>query len=363
MINVTKTYLPDPDKYKSYVDRIFSSCWVTNNGQFVQELEKRLCDYLGVENLLLISNGTLALQVAYKALGINNEVTTTPFSFVATTSSMVWEGILPVFSDIDPSTLNLDPEEIINNITPLTSAIVPVHVFGNACNIEEISQIAKKHKLKTIYDAAHAFGVTYNGKSILNYGDASILSFHGTKVFHTIEGGAIVFKEKKHLDAARLMINFGIPGYDQIATLGINCKMNEFQAAMGLCVLDDMEFILRCRKKVWEKYTDSFINEETIQLQKQNTSSSMNYSYFPVILKSEEILLRIKDALFEKGIAPRRYFYPSLEQVPYIKPGQQAPISSSVSKRILCLPIYPDLESEDQDTIIETLLKIAKENG
>jgi len=363
MINVTKTYLPDPDKYKAYVDRIFSSGWLTNNGQFVQELEKRLSEYLGVDHLLLVSNGTLALQVAYRALGITKEAVTTPFSFAATASSLAWEGIQPVFADIDPFTLNIDAEKIVERITPQTSAIVPVHVFGNACDVEAIEQIALVHNIKTIYDAAHAFDVKYKGKSILLQGDASTLSFHSTKVFHTIEGGAIIFKNKKHLDVARLMINFGIPGYDQVSELGINCKMNEFQAVMGLCVLDDIEMILSSRKKVWERYTNAFKGQEAITLQKKNDFSSYNFSYYPIILKSEEVLMKVKATLLEKDISPRRYFYPSLEQVPYVIPGQQVPISSSISKRILCLPIYPDLEASIQDTIIESLIKITSSYG
>jgi len=363
MINVTKTYLPNPDKYKSYIDKIFSSGWVTNNGQFVQELEKRLCEYLGVENLLLLANGTLALQIAYRALGITNEAITTPFSFVATASSLAWEGIRPIFADINPLTLNLDPAKISKLITPKTSAIVPVHVFGNACDVESIEKIALQNNLKTIFDAAHAFGINYKGKSILNYGDASTLSFHGTKVFHTIEGGAIIFKEKRHLEAARLMINFGIPGYDQIATLGINCKMNEFQAAMGLCVLDDLEFILSERKRVWGKYTNAFSTCTSLILQEQNDLSTQNYSYYPVIFESEAVLLKVKDALLEKQISPRRYFYPSLETIPYVVKEQNVPLSASITKRILCLPIYPDLNVSVQDSIIETVIKIASLNG
>jgi dTDP-4-amino-4,6-dideoxygalactose transaminase len=233
-------------------------------------------------------------------------------------------------------------------------------VFGNACDVEAIDRIAQQHNLKIIYDAAHAFGVTYKGKSILHYGDASVLSFHATKVFHTIEGGAVIFKDKKHLEAARLMINFGIPGYDQISALGINCKMNEFQAAMGLCVLDDIEFIIQSRMQIWNNYSAAFKYHKALSLQKQNEFSSPNYSYFPVIFESEDILLKVKNALLEKEIAPRRYFYPSLEQVPFVEPGQYVPVSSSVSERILCLPIYPDLEPEAQDIVIETLLKITK---
>jgi len=363
MINVTKTYLPNPEKYKSYVDKIFSSGWVTNNGQFVQELEKRLCEHLGVNNLLLVSNGTLALQIAYRALGIANEAITTPFSFVATASSLAWERISPIFADINPHTLNLDPAKIGKLVTPETSAIVPVHVFGNACDVEAIEEIASQYNLKTIYDAAHAFGINYKGKSILNYGDASTLSFHGTKVFHTIEGGAIIFKEKKHLEAARLMINFGIPGYDQIATLGINCKMNEFQAAMGLCVLDDMEFILKERRKIWEKYTNEFSNNNSLVIQNQNEYATQNFSYYPVIFESETVLLKVKNALLEKQISPRRYFYPSLETIPYVVKEQNVPLSASIAPRILCLPIYPDLEDSIQDSIIKIVNKIASLNG
>jgi len=363
MINVTKTYLPDPEKYKSYVDKIFSSGWITNNGQFVQELENRLCDYLGVEHLLLVSNGTLALQIAYRALGVKHEAITTPFSFVATTSSLAWEGIEPVFADINPQSLNLDPEKIIRCITPGTTAIVPVHVFGNACEIEAIEQIAHANNLKTIYDAAHAFGVRYKDKSILQFGDASVLSFHATKIFHTIEGGAVIFKDIKHLNKARLMINFGIPGYDQISELGINCKMNEFQAAMGLCMLDDMEIIHSERQNVWGKYTDAFINNKDVALQKQNEFSSQNYSYYPILLKSEEILLKLKETLQEKEILSRRYFFPSLEQVPYVKPGQMVPLSASVAERILCLPIYANLEVSVQNTIIESVNEITSIYG
>ncbi|HBN28622.1 MAG TPA: aminotransferase DegT, partial [Clostridiaceae bacterium] len=239
MINVTKTYLPDRTKLDKYIDKIYSTAWVTNNGQLVKELTTRLEEYLGVQNLLLVTNGTLALQIAYKALGVNGQAITTPFSFVATTSSLVWEGIEPIFVDIDPETFCIDPSKIEEAITSETTAIVPVHVFGNACDVEKIENIAQKYGLKTIYDGAHSFGVKYNGESLLSYGDATILSFHATKLFHTIEGGAIIFKNKEDYERAKLMINFGIDGTDSVIELGINAKMNEFQAAMGLCVLDE----------------------------------------------------------------------------------------------------------------------------
>jgi dTDP-4-amino-4,6-dideoxygalactose transaminase len=248
MINVTKTYLPDKSKYIEYVNRIFKSGWLTNNGQFVQELEKRLADYLGVENLLVVTNGTLALQIAYRILGLKGQVITTPFTFIATVSSLVWEGLNPVFADINSDTFNISPELIEKKISKETSAILPVHVFGNACEVEQIENLAKQHKLKLIFDAAHAFGVRYKDSGILNFGDASILSFHSTKIFHTIEGGAVIFRDKKDYEKARLMINFGIAGYDIVKVLGINAKMNEFQAAMGLCILDDIEELIGKRK-------------------------------------------------------------------------------------------------------------------
>jgi dTDP-4-amino-4,6-dideoxygalactose transaminase len=357
MINVTKTYLPDKEKYKLFVDRIFESGWLTNNGQFVQELERRLCEYLDVQHLLLVSNGTLALQVAYHALSLKKgEVITTPFSFVATTSSLVWEGYTPIFADIDANTLNIDPRNIKSLINNNTSAILPVHVFGNSCSIDSILEIADTSKLKIIFDAAHAFGIQYQGKSILQYGDASILSFHSTKIFHTIEGGAIIFKNKEEYLRAKLIINFGIPGYDQISTLGINCKMNEFQAAMGLCVLDEMPNILLTRKRIWDKYFFAFKNSNRISLQKLNPDSDQNFSYFAIIFQNENKALQIKDLLNKHNIWPRRYFYPSLESLPYIFQKNELPISSSIASRILCLPIFHDLENISQELIIETIL-------
>ncbi|MCL5027888.1 MAG: DegT/DnrJ/EryC1/StrS family aminotransferase [Bacteroidetes bacterium] len=355
MINVTKTYLPDKDKYKFYVDKIFDSGWLTNNGQLVQLLEKRLSEYLGVKNLILVANGTLALQVAYKLLNLKGDIVTTPFSFVATTSSMVWEGLNPVFSDINSNTFNVEETILENTITEKTSAIVPVHVFGNICNIEAIQKAANKYNLKVIYDAAHAFGVKYKNKSIANYGDVVTFSFHSTKIFHTIEGGAIIIKDDSLFDKAKLMINFGIPGYDKISELGINCKMNEFQAAMGLCVLDDIEMILRNREKVYKRYFEAFNKNEKIKLQKLNTEATQNFSYFPIVFESEEILLKVVANLKLKEIYPRRYFYPSLESLPYIKKKFNMPVSTSISKRILCLPLYDSLKESEHDSIIKIL--------
>ncbi|MBU3014058.1 DegT/DnrJ/EryC1/StrS family aminotransferase [Poseidonibacter lekithochrous] len=356
MINVTKTYLPNKEKYQKYVDEIFESGWITNNGPILKKLERRLAEHLGVKNVVLVSNGTVALEIAYRTLDIEGFAITTPFSFVATTSSLVTNNILPIFADIDKKTLNLNPKNIEKLITPNTSAIVPVHVFGNACEVEEIEQIAKKHNLKVIYDAAHAFDVKYKDKSILNYGDISTLSFHATKLFHTIEGGALIINDDELAQKARYLINFGIQNSESIPHLGTNAKMNEFEAAMGLCILDDIEKIKQSRKEVIVYYQKEL--ESLVEFQEQNQNATENYSYFPVVFKSETELLKVQKALNEKDINPRRYFYPSLDTLNYIEPKQECKISRDISKRILCLPVYFELEKE----IYEKIIKTIKEN-
>ncbi len=355
MINVTKTFLPPKEKLLNYIDRIYNSGWITNNGELVNELEKKLCKHLGVKNLVLVTNGTLALQVAYKVLKLKGDVITSPFSFVATTSSLVWENLNPVFADIDPETFNIDPDLIKKRINQYTSAILPVHVFGNPCNVVEIENICVEHDLKLIFDAAHAFGITYNGKSILNYGDASVLSFHATKIFHTIEGGAIIFKDQANNDLAKMMINFGITDYDKVDGLGINCKMNEFQAAMGLSVLDEFETNSANRKLVWNRYFDAFKYTEALQLQSLQDGSNRNYSYFPIVFKNEKVLKEVMTNMKKEDIFPRRYFYPSLNTLNYISEYQVCKKSEGLASRILCLPIYPGLEEVKQDRIIEIL--------
>ena len=360
MIPVTKPYLPSREKLNQYIDGIYERNWLTNNGPLVQELTRRLEKYLGVENLLLVSNGTLALQIAYHVLGINEQVNvngqpaqaiTTPFTFIATASSLKWEGVTPVFADIDPDTWCLDPNNIKAAITPNTRAIVPVHVFGNACDVEAIDAVAQKHQLKVIYDASHAFGVTYKDESLLRHGDAATLSFHATKLFHTVEGGAIAFKRKEDLERAKKMINFGIAGADTIEEPGVNAKMNELQAAMGLCVLDEMEENLAARAKVWQYYEK--VLGERLQLQVKNQLLGYNYAYFPVVFESEELTLRVIAALKENGIQARRYFYPSLETVECLDVKASQRISTDIASRILCLPIYSKLDECDQDRIIK----------
>lgn len=354
MIKVTKTYLPDKSKFKTYVDNIFDSGWITNNGEYVKELKNRLEEYLGVKNLLLVSNGTLALQIAYKLLELEGEVITTPFSFVATTSSLVWEGLKPVFVDIDPETFCIDYKKIEEKITENTSAIVPVHVFGNGCEVEKLELIAKKYNLKLIYDAAHAFGLNYKGRSILNCGDVSILSFHATKIFHTIEGGALIIKDDKLYERAQRMINFGITGPERINGLGINAKMNEFQGAMGLCVLDDIYQIIEKRKTVYESYISKIKEINSITLQRHNYNCNYNYGYVPILLKDEDTLLSVKKRLEAKDVFTRRYFYPSLDRLEYVESNHMK-ISNDISKKILCLPMSDYLNKENIYEIVKCL--------
>ena len=356
MINVTNTYIPDKQKYQQYVERIFESGWLTNNGELVQLLEKRLSEYLGVPYLVLTANGTLALQVAMKLLQVEGEVITTPFSFVATASSLVWEGLKPRFADIDPATFNLDPENVEALITPQTSAILPVHVYGNLCDDAAISAVARAHGLKVIYDAAHAFGVKKEGRSACSMGDISALSFHSTKLFHTIEGGAIVLPDVELYKKAKLYINFGIAGPEQITSLGINAKMNEFEAAMGLCVLDDMDLILEGRRRVSQTYMDELSSLPGFSFQEMMPGMAYNYSYFPLLCPDEDTLLGIKNKLEEANIFPRRYFYPSLSNLPYVETPDPTPLAGDISKRVLCLPLYFNLEEKDQQRII-TLIK------
>ncbi|MDR5906828.1 DegT/DnrJ/EryC1/StrS family aminotransferase [Franzmannia qiaohouensis] len=355
MIPVTKPYLPSREALDRYLDGIYERGWLTNNGPLVQELTARLETYLGVDNLLLVSNGTLALQVAYRALGITGrleptEAITTPFTFVATASSLKWDGVSPVFVDIDPYTWCLDPAQIVAAITPRTRAVVPVHVFGNACEVEAIDSVAQLHGIKVVYDASHAFGVTYKGESLLKHGDAATLSFHATKLFHTVEGGAIVFKCKEDLERARQMINFGITGPESIDEIGINAKMNEFQAAMGLCVLDEIERNLAARKAVWDQYMTALGNKMVFQ--KRTLGATNNYAYFPVLLESETHVKKVIARLNEQGVLPRRYFSPSLDCTSLYGPAN-SPVSQDIATRILCLPIYSEAPADHVANALE----------
>lgn len=353
LINVTKTHMPNKDKYKAYVDEIYENGWVTNYGPLVKRLETRLADYLGVKNVVLVSNGTAALEIAYRTLDIDGFAITTPFSFVATTSSLVTNNIFPIFADIDSETFNVDAYNIESLITPNTKAIVPVHVFGNPCDVEIIDAIAKKNKLKLVYDASHAFGVKYKNRSILQYGDISTLSFHATKLFHTIEGGALIINDDSLVEKARFLINFGIEGPESIPHLGINAKMNEFEAAMGLCMLDEIESVLQRREHLSNVYKEAL--DGYVGFQKINENASKNFAYLPVFFRSSVERLNVQQTLNVLGIYPRRYFFPSLDTLSYIEPKQFCRNSRDLSDRILALPLYDGLEEAVQLTIIDTI--------
>ncbi|MFF7706229.1 DegT/DnrJ/EryC1/StrS family aminotransferase [Pseudomonas sp. NPDC007930] len=355
MINVTKSYMGNIDTFKAYVDTLYASRWLTNSGPLCCELEERLKEYLGVRNIVLVSNGTLALQVAYRALGLAGSAVTTPFSFVATASSLQWEGIRPVFADIDPHTWNLAPGQIEAALQADTRAIVATHVFGNPCAVQAIGEVAQRHDLKVVYDGAHAFGVRHGGQSLLNHGDITTLSFHATKLFHTIEGGAIVTNDDDLAEQVRLLCNFGIADYETIEGIGINAKLNEFSAAMGLCILDDIELILEQRAEIGDFYERALGNH--LQLQETSPDSQINYSYFPVALPDHAAMLAARAALQARGINPRRYFYPSLDTLDYLQPQLAQPLSRGLAERVLCLPIYPGLAREVQETVVETLLQ------
>lgn len=355
MIPVTKPYLPDIEKYQDYVKEIFERQWLTNNGPLVQLLEQELKKYLGIENLLYLSNGTIALQLAIKALELKGEIITTPFSYVATTSSIVWEGCTPVFVDIDEQSLNIDPNKIEAAITEKTSAILATHCFGNACDIDAIDAIAKKHQLKVIYDAAHCFGTRYKGKSIFEFGDISTTSLHATKLMHSTEGGLVFSKNKDLIHRMDYMRNFGHDGPEKFNGVGINGKNSEFHAAMGLCVLDDIVDILEKRKKQSDIYA-SLLKDMPVQFQQIDTSCDFNYAYFPVLFKSEEIALSVKKALESNDIFPRRYFYPSLSNLNYVN-SAKTPVSDSCATRILCLPLFHTLKENEQEIIAGIIRK------
>ena len=353
MITVTKTFFPPIEEYHKQIQRIWDNQWLTNRGELVLELEDKLKEYLSVSNILVMNNGTIPLQIALKVLANRGEVITTPFSYVATTASIVWENCTPIFVDIHPEYLTIDETKIEAAITDKTTCILATHVFGNSCNVEEIERIATKHNLKVIYDAAHAFGVTYNGKSIFEYGDVSTCSFHATKLFHTGEGGAIFCNDAKLKDEFFYSHNFGHNGLLDFHGLGINGKISELQAAMGLVVLPHMAMILEARKKVVDFY-DSHLDFSKLTKMKLRNNTEWNYSYYPVVFETEAQLLAVQKVLNDNEIFPRRYFYPSLNHVPYVD-HVNMPISEDIASRIICLPLYLELKQNELQQIVSIL--------
>jgi dTDP-4-amino-4,6-dideoxygalactose transaminase len=355
-IQVTKTYLPPLDDYIGYLKKIWEHNQLTNQGPLVTELEKQLKEYLGVKHFFLVNNGTIALMIAIKALDLHGDVITTPFSYVATISSLVWQNCRPVFVDIDPNGLSLDAAKIEAAITPSTTAILATHVYGHPCEVEAIERIAKKRELQVVYDAAHAFGVRYQERALASYGDVSTLSFHATKLFHTGEGGAVITDN----DAVALRIaalrNFGHKDQEQIEGIGINGKCSELNAAMGLAILPKIPDLIAKRKEASQFYEELLANVDGLRRPLRRPNTTYSYAYFPVIFDSEDALLAVRNALNAQDIFPRRYFYPSLNTLNYVE-HQSVPISEDIARRVLCLPLNHALEKE----IIEKIARIIRQ--
>lgn len=353
MINVTQTFFPPLEDYTKQLQRVWDNKWLTNRGELVLELEEKLKKHLNVSNIILMNNGTIPLQIALQLLGQGGEIITTPFSYVATTASIVWEKCTPVFVDIDLEHLTIDETKIEAAITNKTTCILATHVFGNPCNVEAIEAIAKKHQLHVIYDAAHCFAVNYNGKSIFDYGDISTCSFHATKLFHTGEGGALFCNDSELFRKSFYSHNFGHNGPLDFFGLGINGKISELQAAMGLSVYPFMDQIIQERKVVVDVY-NSQLNLSSLKKLTIRNGTSWNYSYYPIIFQSESDLLKVQRELNAQSIFPRRYFFPSLNSINYVY-SSKMPVSESIASRILCLPLYAGLEKENVLKIVDLI--------
>lgn len=349
MIPVTKTFLPPIEEYHSQIKHIWDSNQLANGGELLFRLQSALKGYLNAPNIILTANGTLPLQIALKLLANKGEVITTPFSYVASTSTIVWENCTPVFVDIHPDFLTIDETKIEAAITEKTTAILATHVFGNPCNVEAISLIAKKYNLKVIYDAAHCFAVNYQGKSLFEYGDISTCSFHATKLFHTGEGGAMFCKDEELYKKMFYSHNFGHKGELDFHGLGINAKMSELQAGMGLAVLPYVDDLILIRQKIVAAYNEN-LNFKKFRKLKIREATDWNFSYYPIIFEDEEILLKVQQALNKEQIFPRRYFYPSLNTLGYVD-YQEMKISEKVSKTVLCLPLYKELKISEIEAI------------
>lgn len=332
------------EEYLEKLKPVWESSCVTNHGPLAEALELELKNYLGVKNLLLVANGTIALQIAIKVLELKNEIITTPYSYVATTTSILWENCIPVFCDIKKGSFNIDAEKIESCITANTSAILATHVYGFPCDVDKIKKLADKYNLKVIYDGAHAFGVRKKGESVFNAGDISTVSFHATKLFHTIEGGAVITNDNELAKKIYLARSFGHLD-DEYTNIGINGRTSEFNAAMGLCMLPRINDFIKVRKKINYLYRDC-LKDTLLEFPGISDNIDYNYSYFPVLFYSEEKMLQIKHLLEKNDIYPRRYFYPSLNKLSYLKTCD-CPVSESVASRILCLPVYQELDLAD----------------
>ena len=361
-INVTEPYLPPFEEYVEYLKGIWERNWLTNQGPLVREFEQKLQGYHSLSTPVhCVTNGSLGLQIALKALGVKGEVVTTPFSYVATTACPLWEGCTVKFADIEPDTLTIDPVAVEAAITPKTKAILATHVFGNPCDCEALEAIAKKHGIALIFDAAHAFGVTYKGRSVLEYGDASMVSLHATKLFHAVEGGFIVSKDPAVSEKMEWMRRFGHKGTEEFHGVGTNAKLSEFHAAMGLCNLKHIKEILEKRKAICEAYDQALFGHQSSAMSHRLSSivyregASRNYAYYPILFQSEAELLQAMTRLQAKSVFPRRYFYPSLSGASGLGYYDEMQISNSIAARIICLPLSLSIDESVQAIITECI--------
>lgn len=365
-ILVTRSSMPPFEEYVEEIKDIWESRWLTNMGSKHEELASKLCSVLQVPYTSLFTNGHLALEACIGSMGLSGEVITTPYTFVSTTHAITRNGLTPVFCDISPDTYTLDADKIEELITPRTSAIVPVHVYGNICDVDKIQQIADKHHLKVIYDAAHAFYETYNGKNVATFGDASMYSFHATKVFHTIEGGAVVTSDEALFKKLYNWKNFGIQPNGEINSIGANAKMNEFQAAMGICNLRHLEGEIALRKEVVERYTDNLKGIPGIILPKPQEGVTSNYAYYPIIFEKDIFGIsrdEVSDILKQQNIFSRKYFYPLISDCGCYRDqydSNETPIAKHMAESVLTLPLYAHLSLDVVDQICEIIRKAGK---
>lgn len=359
VLPVTRPFLPPFEDYVELLRGIWERRHLTNAGPLVRELEARLAEYLGARHVFFVSNGTIAIQLAIKALELTGDVVTTPFSYVATTSSLAWEGCRPVFADIEPDTLTLDPRRVAEAVTPATTGILATHVYGNACDVRGLAEVARRHGLKVVYDAAHAFGARFEGRSLCAYGDIATLSFHATKLFHTVEGGAVVTDDDELAHRIGYLRNFGHNGQEEFFGVGVNGKNSEVHAAMGLAVWPYVPEILQARAAVTARY-DALLERTGAPVQRLALRAGLefNHAYYPVLFETEAALFAARERLHGGAVIPRRYFYPSLDTLPYV--GESVmPIARDVSRRVLCLPLSADMVPSDADRVVGLLLEPA----